>query len=242
MVENFQERKTKAQNWPVERRSSLKRKFSRHRSQFVKTRDMGIFTDKSVLITGASSGFGAATALAFAKEGARLFLGARRVDRLKDVARQATTAGAKEARFSSLDVSQTASVKKFFEVMEPFLQGKLDVLINNAGGAHGVDYVEVAKDEDWLAMMESNVFGVLKMSREAIPLLKNSGGHLINIGSVAGRAAYEGAAAYCAAKAGELQITRTLRLELNGTGVRVSTLDPGLAETEFAMVRFKGDN
>ena len=116
------------------------------------------------------------------------------------------------------------------------------MLINNAGGALGLDTVAEGKDDDWEAMLQSNVLGVLRMTRAALPLmLDNPGSSLINIGSLAGRVAYEGGAAYCAAKAGELQITRALRLELSGTGIRVSTVDPGLAETEFSLVRFKGD-
>ena len=114
--------------------------------------------------------------------------------------------------------------------------------VNNAGGAHGLDPVASAKDADWEAMFESNVLGLLRVTRSLLPLLTSTpGSYILNIGSVAGRTAYEGGAAYCAAKAGELQITRALRLELCGTGVRVSTIDPGLAETEFSLVRFKGD-
>jgi NADP-dependent 3-hydroxy acid dehydrogenase YdfG len=118
----------------------------------------------------------------------------------------------------------------------------VDVLINNAGGAHGLDTVAAGKDEDWEAMLQSNVLGILRVTRAVLPLMPpDAGSSIINIGSVAGHAAYEGGAAYCAAKAGELQITRALRLELNGTGIRVGTVDPGLAETEFSLVRFKGD-
>jgi NADP-dependent 3-hydroxy acid dehydrogenase YdfG len=116
------------------------------------------------------------------------------------------------------------------------------VLINNAGGAHGVSTVADGKDDDWETMLQTNVLGVLRMTRAALPLmLDNPGASLINIGSLAGHVAYEGGSAYCAAKAGELQITRALRLELNGTGIRVTTVDPGLAETEFSIVRFEGD-
>jgi 3-hydroxy acid dehydrogenase / malonic semialdehyde reductase len=204
--------------------------------------------DKWVLITGASSGFGAAAAHAFAQQGARLLLGARRLDRLQQVAGQARQAGAAEARFHALDVSQTLSVDAFVawarEIISPAqpAAAHLDVLINNAGGALGLEPVAQGKDEDWEAMLQSNVLGVLRMTRAALPLLlTNPGSSIINIGSLAGHVAYEGGAAYCAAKAGELQITRSLRLELSGTGVRVSTVDPGLAETEFAVVRFKGD-
>ena len=225
--------------------------------------------NKWVMITGASSGFGAAAARAFGAEGSKLLLGARRVDRLKAVAAEAGRAGAPEAHFHTLDVSQTPSVEAFLAWARETITEhqssvtshqslltdhrspitppvsplpRLDVLINNAGGAHGLDTVAAGKDEDWEAMLQSNTLGILRMTRAALPLmLDNPGSTLINIGSVAGHVAYEGGAAYCAAKAGELQITRALRLELNGTGIRVTTVDPGLAETEFSVVRFKGD-
>lgn len=197
--------------------------------------------DKWVLITGASSGFGAAAAKLFGEQGAKLLLGARRVDRLEQVAAEATKAGAPAAQVHSLDVSSTASVNEFAKWVAEQTP-KIDFLVNNAGGAHGMDTVETGKDEDWETMMQINVLSVLRMSRAFIPMLReNPGSMIINIGSVAGRTAYEKGAAYCAAKAGELSITRALRLELNGTGIRVGTIDPGLAETEFSMVRFKGD-
>lgn len=209
---------------------------------------------KWVLITGASSGFGAAAALAFAEEGSKLLLGARRIDRLEQVAAQARELGAGDAHFHALDVARTKSVQEFVDWARHVMNtnespnkatpspGKLDVLINNAGGAQGMETVAEGKDEDWETMLQSNVLGVLRMTRATLPLLQgNPGSSIINIGSIAGHVAYEGGAAYCAAKAGELQITRALRLELNGTGIRVSTVDPGLAETEFSLVRFKGD-
>lgn len=197
--------------------------------------------DKWVLVTGASSGFGAATARAFAADGARLILGARRVERLAQVADQCRKAGAPRAEFRTLDVGSTASVTEFFLWVRS-LTSCLHVLVNNAGGAHGLDTVAEGKDADWDAMVQSNLLGVLRVTRAALPLMPHdAGGSIINVGSVAGRTAYEGGSAYCAVKAGELQITRALRLELCGTGVRVSTIDPGLAETEFSVVRFKGD-
>jgi len=196
---------------------------------------------KWVLITGASSGFGAAAAQACAREGARLLLGARRVDRLKEVAADAKKAGAVDAQFSPLDVASTPSVVAFMEWVRT-LTDKVDVLVNNAGGAKGLDTVADGKDEDWEFMMQTNVLGVLRVTRACLPLMvKNPGSSIINIGSIAGRVAYEGGSAYCGAKAAELQITKALRLELSGTGVRVSTVDPGMAETEFSVVRFKGD-
>lgn len=204
---------------------------------------MSRLTDKWVLITGASSGFGAATAIAFGREKVRLLLGARRLDRLEDVAAEARKAGAPEVHVHVLDVSKTESVNEFATWAKQKLGAKhLDVLVNNAGGALGLEPVAQGKDEDWETMMQTNVLGVLRMTRAALPLmLENPGSTIINIGSLAARVAYEGGAAYCAAKAGELKITQALRLELNGTGIRVSSVDPGLAETEFSVVRFKGD-
>lgn len=204
--------------------------------------------DKWVLITGASSGFGAAAARAFGAEGARLLLGARRTERLEQVATEARRTGAPEAHFHVLDVSKTSSVETFIAWAKEKIRNpkseirSLQVLINNAGGAHGQDSVAEGKDEDWETMVQTNLLGVLRMTRAALPLLPHDdGASIINIGSNAGHSAYEGAAAYCAVKAGELQITRVLRLELNGTGIRVSTVDPGLVKTDFSLVRFKGD-
>jgi NADP-dependent 3-hydroxy acid dehydrogenase YdfG len=197
--------------------------------------------NKWVLITGASSGFGAAAARAFGAQGAKLLLGARRMDRLQQVAAEARKAGAAGAEVKELDVSKTASVHAFVEWVRSKTE-RVDVLINNAGGALGLDPVAQGRDEDWEAMLQTNVLGVLRMTRAVLPLLPHdAGASIINIGSVAGHVAYEGGSAYCAAKAGELQITRVLRLELNGTGIRVCTVDPGMAATEFSMVRFKGD-
>jgi NADP-dependent 3-hydroxy acid dehydrogenase YdfG len=209
---------------------------------------MNSLKDKWVLITGASSGFGAASARAFGAEGAKLLLGARRIDRLEKVAAEAKKAGAGAALFHELDVSKTSSVETFVAWAGEKIGGQkpeaggLHVLINNAGGAHGLDTVAGGRDADWEAMIQSNVLGVLRVTRAALPLMpRDAGASIINIGSVAGHTAYEGGAVYCAAKAGELQITRALRLELLGTGIRVGTVDPGMAETEFSLVRFKGD-
>ena len=202
---------------------------------------MSPLANKWVLITGASSGFGEAAAMAFATQGARLILGARRVDRLEQVAAAAREAGSPAAHVQALDVSSTPSVNAFADFARKHTN-KLDVLINNAGGAKGLDKVADGKDDDWEFMMQTNVLGVLRVTRAVLPMMmENAGSSIINIGSIAGRTAYEGGSAYCAAKAGELQITRALRLELCGTGVRVSTVDPGFAETEFSLVRFKGD-
>ena len=205
--------------------------------------------NKWILITGASSGFGAAAALAFAAHGAKLLLGARRVDRLEKVATLAKKSGAAAVHLHALDVSETTSVENLIAWAKQKITTRtasftnLHVLVNNAGGAHGLDSVANGKDADWETTFQTNVLGLLRMTRAALPLLPpEAGASIINIGSIAGRTAYAGASAYCAAKAGELAITRTLRQELLGTGIRVGTIDPGLAETEFSNVRFKGDH
>lgn len=199
--------------------------------------------NKWVIITGASSGFGAAAAVAFGAEGAKLLLGARRVPRLKTVTEEACAAGAAEAYSRRLDVSQTASVEAFVAwARRKMADEPLHVLINNAGGAIGMEPVAKGRDADWEAMIQSNVLGVLRMTRATLSLMPHyAGASIINLGSIASRTAYAGAAVYCAAKAAELQITRALRHELLGTGIRVGTLDPGLAKTEFSLVRFRGD-
>ena len=194
-----------------------------------------------VLITGASSGFGAATARAFAAEGCNLLLGARRVDRLEAVAAECRQLGAASAHANALDVANTPSANAYSDWVRTRTP-QVDVLINNAGGAHGIDTVANGKDEDWEAMVQSNLLGVMRVTRAILPLMVNNpGSSILNIGSIAGRVAYEGGSVYCGVKSAELMITRALRLELSGTGVRVGTVDPGLAETEFSMVRFKGD-
>lgn len=196
---------------------------------------------KWVVITGASSGFGAAAARAFGAAGANLLLGARRLDRLATAAAAARAAGAPSAHLHALDVANTGSVQAFADWVTS-ITPRVDVLINNAGGAHGLDTVAAGRDEDWEAMVQSNFLGLLRVTRAVLPLLPHhAGASILNIGSIAGHVAYEGGAAYCGVKAAERSVTGALRLELNGTGIRVSSLDPGLAETEFSMVRFKGD-
>ena len=194
-----------------------------------------------ILITGASSGFGAAAAELFAAEGCHLLLGARRVDKLEIVAAAALKVGAASVHFHQLDVGLTPSVNDFTAWVRS-VSAKVDVLINNAGGAHGLDPMATGRDEDWEAMVQSNLLGVARMTRAILPLVpQNEGACILNIGSIAGHGAYEGGSVYCGVKAAERLMTQALRLELNGTGIRVGSLDPGMAETEFSEVRFKGD-
>ena len=186
---------------------------------------------KLAVVTGASSGIGAATAVTLAENGFEVLLGARRIDRLRAVAE---TIG---ARYQELDVTDPASVAAFVSPIE-----KLDLLVNNAGGALGVDRIEAASDERWRAMWEVNFLGLARMTRELLPALLASGeGHIVNVGSIAGFETYPGGAGYTGAKHAVRALTKTLRLELVGRPIRVTEICPGLVETEFSRVRFEQD-
>jgi NADP-dependent 3-hydroxy acid dehydrogenase YdfG len=187
---------------------------------------------KIAVVTGASAGIGAATARALAGAGFQLYLGARRLDRLREVAEPAG------ATALELDVTDAGSVAAF----AARLPAAVHLLVNNAGVAYGLDRIETARDEDWIGMWETNVLGVLRLTRALLPALKASGdGHVINLGSIAGFETYVGGAGYTGSKHAVRAFTRTLRLELLGEPVRVTEVDPGLVETEFSFVRFAGD-
>ena len=187
---------------------------------------------KNVVVTGASSGIGAATARALAQAGFRVYGGARRLDRLREVAEPIG------ATALPLDVTDLESIAAFAAQ----LPSQVHLLINNAGGALGVDRIETANDEDWQRMWETNVLGVLRVTRALLPALRASGdGHIVNLGSIAGFETYVGGAGYTGSKHALRALTRTLRLELLGEPVRVTEVSPGLVETEFSLVRFAGD-
>lgn len=198
-------------------------------------------TGRWVVVTGASSGFGAAAALAFAREGCHVVLAARRRERLEEVASACRAAGAASAHARGVDVGSTPEVEAFAAAVRGRTPA-VHVLVNNAGGAHGLDPVATARDADWEAMVQSNFLGLLRMTRALLPLVpRDDGAWILNVGSIAGHTAYEGGAAYCGVKAAERSVTQALRLELNGTGIRVGSIDPGMAETAFSLVRFGGD-
>jgi len=186
-----------------------------------------------VVITGASSGFGAATALRFARLGHPLYLGARRVEKLREVARRCLEAGAPQAEVRPLDVRSKESIEAFCAGA-----GTPEILLNNAGLALGRDTLDRMKDEDLLGMVETNVIGLVRVTRALLPrMIAARRGHVINLGSYAARGVYEGGAVYAATKHSVRVISETLRLELTGTNIRVTEIDPGLAETEFSVVR-----
>lgn len=186
---------------------------------------------RTAVVTGASSGIGAATARRLAAEGFDVVVGARRMDRLEEVA------GPIGARALPLDVADTASVDAFAAAID-----ECAALVNNAGGALGLSPVAEADDEQWRWMYDANVLGTMRVTRALLPKLIASGdGVIVNVGSIAALEAYDGGAGYTAAKHGLRAVTETLRLELLGEPVRVSEVDPGAVETEFSIVRFGGD-
>lgn len=186
---------------------------------------------RTAVITGASSGIGEATALRLAREGFDVVLGARRVDKLQDVARRCG------GRAVQLDVTDPSSVETFVSKVE-----RVDVLVNNAGLAVGLTPLDSMPDEEVATMWETNVLGVVRMTRELLPKLEASGnGHVVNLGSTAAHETYPGGGGYTASKHALRAITKTLRLDLLGRPIRVTMVSPGLVETEFSVVRFGGD-
>jgi NADP-dependent 3-hydroxy acid dehydrogenase YdfG len=186
---------------------------------------------RTAVITGASSGIGAATARVLAAEGYRTFLGARRFERLEELA--AEIGGEAHA----LDVTGPGSVEDFVAAV-----GACDVLVNNAGGALGLEPIAEADEEKWLQMYESNVMGTMRMTRALLPHLIESGdGHVVAVTSIAAIEPYRGGAGYNAAKHAQRAMLRVLRQELLGQPLRVTEVAPGMVETEFSLVRFGGD-
>ncbi len=202
---------------------------------------MSRLSQKIVLITGASSGIGEACAAAFAREGSSVVIGARRLEKLNAIADKLSSQYGVPVMPIRLDVTDEESCQQFIShALEKF--GRIDVLVNNAGLARGRDTVANLQESDMREMFETNVFAVLRLTRLALAsMLKVDSGHIINIGSVAGYATYEGGASYCATKFSVRAISEALRFELLGKHIRVSSVSPGLVETEFSLTRFRGD-
>ena len=193
--------------------------------------------NKIVLITGATSGIGWATALTLAKAGAQLILCGRRTEKLKALAKEigGTT------QLLTFDVRDKDAVfKAIASLPDPWKS--IDLLVNNAGNAHGLDPVQTASLEDWDAMIDGNVKGLMYVTKAVLPhMIAAKKGQIINLGSIAGKEVYPNGSAYCSSKAAVDFFTRGLRIDLNPLGIRAGAIHPGLVETEFSEIRFKGD-
>jgi 3-hydroxy acid dehydrogenase / malonic semialdehyde reductase len=197
--------------------------------------------DKVVFITGASSGIGRSCALAFAPLGAKLLLAARRRERLDELAAELRDKYPVEAYVFELDVRDQPAVERAVAEL-PAEWSAIQVLVNNAGLSRGLDKLHEGKLLDWEEMIDTNVKGLIYVSRAVIPgMVKRNGGHIINIGSIAGHEVYVGGNVYCATKFAVNALSKGMRLDLNGTPIRVSEVAPGLVETEFSIVRYRGD-
>ncbi|MBD1916401.1 MULTISPECIES: SDR family oxidoreductase [Cyanophyceae] len=197
--------------------------------------------NQTVLITGASSGIGAACARRFAAIGARLILAARRWEPLQTLAAELQQQHAAEVLTVVLDVRQREAVSEAIAQLPEAWQA-IDILINNAGLSRGLDKQYEAPLDDWEAMIDTNIKGLLYVTRAVVPgMVARGRGYVVNVGSIAGRQTYPGGSVYCATKAAVRSLSEGLKLDLLGTPVRVTNIDPGLVETEFSLVRFDGD-
>jgi len=197
--------------------------------------------NKTALITGASAGIGEACAVSFAREGARLILAARRREKLDALASRLKEEFGTECHLLEMDVRQRETVNRLIKGL-PSAWTDIDILVNNAGLSRGLDKIQEGDWQDWEEMIDTNIKGLLWLSRAVLPgMVSRDRGHVINIGSIAGRQVYPGGNVYCATKFAVRALTQGMRLDLLGTMVRCSTVDPGMVETEFSEVRFHGD-
>ena len=197
--------------------------------------------EQIVVITGASSGIGAACAKEFATEGASLILAARRKEKLEAVAAELKQAYDSKIHLLELDVSDRSAVKTAFASLpEPWCN--VDILVNNAGLSRGLEKLQSGDIQNWEEMIDTNVKGLLYVTRSLLPkMVERNQGHIINIGSIAGHQTYPGGNVYCATKAAVRALSAGLKMDLLGTPIRVSSVDPGTVETDFSKVRFRGD-
>ncbi len=201
-----------------------------------------MFKNKIVMITGASSGIGAASAQQFAAQGAKLILIARRAERLETLSASLQQQYNVSILPMIIDITDHNAVKHAIENLPQEWQA-IDLLLNSAGLAAGFDKLYQSDIQDWEAMIDTNVKGLLYMTRYVVPgMVARNQGHIINIGSIAGHQTYANGSVYCGSKAAVRSISQGLKLDLTGTAVRVTSIDPGMVNTEFSLVRFKGDN
>jgi 3-hydroxy acid dehydrogenase/malonic semialdehyde reductase len=202
---------------------------------------MASLKGKTVLVTGASSGIGRATAIAFAREGCRLLVCARRLDNLQAVEHDLHAAGAAAVHAFALDVQNRQAVESAISAL-PADWSQIDILVNNAGLSRGLNKLYEDDPNNWEEMIDTNVKGLLYVTRSVVPgMVARGQGHVINLGSTAGYVTYANGAVYCATKAAEKVISEGLKIDLMGTPVRVTSVDPGMVETNFSAVRFHGD-
>jgi NADP-dependent 3-hydroxy acid dehydrogenase YdfG len=203
---------------------------------------MSVLQGKIVFVSGASSGIGKACAERFAKAGAKLILCARSIDKIVALAQQLKAMYQTESRVIGLDVRNREAVLAAVQSL-PIDWQAIDVLINNAGGALGLEKVQEGNLDDWDAMIDTNVKGLLYLTRAIVPLMLKyqRNGHVVNIGSIAGIHAYPGGAVYCACKAAVQFISDGLRMDVIDTPIRVTNIQPGMVQTDFSKVRFHGD-
>jgi 3-hydroxy acid dehydrogenase / malonic semialdehyde reductase len=202
---------------------------------------MGSLQNKIVFITGASSGIGKAAAIKFAGEGADLILLARRIERLKEFEKELKDKYKIDVLTIELDVRKKGDVKKTVQSLKGKWR-KIDILLNNAGLARGMSKIHEGDTDQWDEMIDTNVKGLLYVSREVIPLMvERMEGHIINLGSIAGHEVYPNGNVYCASKFAVNAISRAMRVDLYDKNIRATTIDPGMVETEFSEVRFSGD-
>lgn len=196
---------------------------------------------QTALITGATSGFGEATARQFAQAGWNLILTGRRADRLEKLENELKEQGA-EVLTLCFDVRIDDEVNKAFSAVSDEWKNSVKILVNNAGLAVGRGPIDTGVTDDWERMIDTNVKGLLYVSKAIIPWLKaNGGGHIVNLGSIAGKEVYPGGNVYCASKHAVDALSRAMRIDLVEYGIKVTNIAPGAAETEFSVVRFKGD-
>jgi serine 3-dehydrogenase len=197
--------------------------------------------DKTIFITGASSGIGKACAALFAEAGANLLLAARRIDRLKKLSDELRNQFKVKTKEIKLDVRYYDEVTETLSSLEKEWK-QIDILVNNAGLARGFSKIHKGKVEDWEEMIDTNVKGLLFVTRQVLPLMvERRSGHIINIGSIAGHETYPSGNVYAATKFAVNAISKSIRMDVLDKGIKVSSIDPGLVETEFSLVRFSGD-
>lgn len=197
--------------------------------------------DKTILVTGATSGFGKAIAIEFAKNGFNVIITGRRKERLLELEKELSKTGQGKVLSLNFDVRKSDEVKAAVDNLPPEWK-KIDILVNNAGLAAGAEHIDQGNIDDWERMIDTNLKGLLYMTKVVAPLMiEVNKGHIINIGSIAGKEPYENGNVYCATKAAVKSLSKSMRIDLLKHNIKVTCIEPGMAETEFSLVRFHGD-